>query len=112
LVTLELSVKTTRRMNQKIKSRDLQKKLKDLKPLLEEEFGVKEIGYFGSFALGEESESSDVDILVELKAPLGWKFFELKEFLEDKLGRPVDLVTQNALKERLRNEILSSTIYV
>jgi len=79
---------------------------------LAKEYKVKEIGYFGSYATGEETELSDIDILVEFKEPLGWKFFELKEFLEEQLGRSVDLVTRNALKEQLRESILSKTIYV
>jgi len=36
---------------------------------------------------GEESEKSDVDILVEFYEPIGWEFFDLKEFLEEILGR-------------------------
>lgn len=92
--------------------KQLTKKLKDLKPVLAKEYSVKEIGYFGSYATGEEKNSSDIDILVEFEKPLGWKFFELKEFLERQLGRSVDLVTRNALKEQLRESILSDTIYV
>lgn len=53
-----------------------------------------------------------MDILVELKEPLGWDFFELKEFLEAKLNRSVDLVTRNALKKQLRDRILSQTVFV
>lgn len=90
----------------------LKSKLEELKPVLEEVYKVREIGFFGSFAKGVNTDQSDIDILVDLKEPLGWKFFELKDFLEDKLGRPVDLVTQQALKDRLRHSILNETIYV
>ncbi len=93
-------------------TRELTKKLEDLKPVLVKEYNVKELGYFGSFASGEVSESSDIDILVEFEEPLGWKFFELKDFLEGQLGRTVDLVTRNALKKQFRESILSKTIYV
>lgn len=93
-------------------TRELKKKLEDLKPVLAKEFKVKEIGYFGSYASGEETESSDIDILVEFKEPLGWRFFDLKDYLEEQLGRSVDLVTRNALKEQLRESILSKTVYV
>lgn len=90
----------------------LTKKLEDLKPVLAKEYKVKDIGYFGSYASGEETESSDIDILVEFEEPLGWKFFELKDFLEDQLGKSVDLVTRNAFKEQLRESILNKAIYV
>ena len=73
------------------------------------EYKVKEIGYFGPYASEEET---DIDILVEFEEPLGWKFFELKVFLEEQLGRSVYLVTRHALKEQLRESILSKTIYV
>jgi len=53
----------------------LTKRLEDLKPILSKEYKVKEIGYFGSYATGEETELSDIDILVEFEVPLGWKFF-------------------------------------
>jgi predicted nucleotidyltransferase len=90
----------------------LTRKLEDLKPVLAKKYKVKHIGYFGSYASGDETESSDIDILVEFEEPLGWKFFELKDFLEEHLAKPVDLVTRNALKEQLRESILSNTIYV
>lgn len=47
-----------------------------------------------------------MDILVEFSEPVGWEFVELKEYLEEILGRTVDLVTKNALKKQLRDEIL------
>jgi len=40
---------------------------------------------------------------------LGWKFFELKDFLESEFNRPVDLVTQKAMKKQLKENILSQT---
>ncbi|MEA3312066.1 MAG: nucleotidyltransferase domain-containing protein, partial [candidate division WOR-3 bacterium] len=48
------------------------------KPLLREKFKVNQIGVFGSYAKGEESQASDVDILVELNQPIGWEFVDLK----------------------------------
>lgn len=91
---------------------DIKHRLIELKPILREKFGVKKIGVFGSYARGNQLESSDVDILVELEEPLGWEFFDLKEFLEQKLDKPVDLVTRNALKQQLKDEILKQTIFI
>ncbi len=80
--------------------------LKNHKEILASRFHLKDMGVFGSFARGEETPASDVDILVEFSEPVGWEFVELKEYLEEILGRTVDLVTKNALKKQLRDEIL------
>lgn len=86
--------------------------LRSLKPTLSDKFEVERIGYFGSFARGDQNADSDVDILVEFRRPLGWAFFDLQELLEKELQRKVDLVSSKALKEQLRDEILSQTRYV
>lgn len=85
---------------------DILNKLRKLMPQLREEYAVKEIGLFGSYARGVATNKSDVDLLVEFDRPVGWEFLTLKIFLEDKLGVEVDLVTRNALKETLRESIL------
>ncbi len=76
-------------------------------------YGVKRIGLFGSFIRGEAGKESDVDILVEFEK--GKKSFdnymELKFFLEERLGRKVDLVISDALKPGLRKNILGSVRY-
>lgn len=90
---------------------DIETKLKETKGQLEREFNVERIGIFGSFARGEQTEDSDIDILVKFSKPVGWEFIDLKEYLENILGRRVDLVTENALKLQLRDQILSEVIY-
>ena len=85
--------------------------MKRFKPILKEKFKVKEIGIFGSYVRGEESEKSDVDILVEFSEPIGWEFIDLVEFLENILGRKVDLVTVRALKPQLKDKILKEVVY-
>ena len=87
-------------------------KLKELKPTLKREFAVREIGLFGSFSDGTFSEESDIDLLVELERPIGWKFFSLELYLEKVFNRKVDLVTKSALKEPIRNTILNQVNYV
>lgn len=87
-------------------------KLKELKPTLYNEFSVKEIGIFGSFLDGTNSENSDIDILIELEKPIGWKFFSLEIYLEKIFNRKVDLVTKGALKNQIRNIILKQVKYV
>lgn len=85
--------------------------LSKVKPSLREKFKVQQIGFFGSFARGEESEGSDVDILVEFYGPIGWEFIDLQEYLTEILGQKVDLVTVGALKPQLRTKILKEVIY-
>jgi hypothetical protein len=85
--------------------------LKRYKPILMGKFKVKEIGIFGSYVRGEESEESDVDILVEFSEPVGWEFIDLVEFLEKILERKVDLVTVRALKPQLKDKILKEVVY-
>jgi predicted nucleotidyltransferase len=86
-------------------------KLRELKPILRKDYSVKEIGLFGSFSDNTSSEQSDIDIIVELEKPIGWKFFTLEMFLENTFGRKIDLVTKNALKEQIKERILNQVKY-
>jgi predicted nucleotidyltransferase len=87
-------------------------KLNELKPMLLEEYSVKKIGLFGSFADNTQTEQSDIDILVELEKPIGWKFFSLELYLEKIFNRKIDLVTKEALKDQVREIILNKVNYV
>ena len=75
--------------------------------------GVGELYLFGSVARDEAGEESDVDLLVEFAGPPSFdRFMDLKFFLEDALGIPVDLVTRRALKPILRSEIERDAVRV
>lgn len=91
---------------------EIEQRLKAIKPYLVQHFFVDKIGYFGSFVRNEQNEKSDVDILVNFKKPIGWEFFDLKEYLENQLNIKVDLISEKALKEQLRERILNSVKYV
>jgi len=91
---------------------DIETKLRKLKPELADRFNVSRIGYFGSFASNSQTEKSDLDLLVEFSKPIGWEFFTLESFLEQSFGIPIDLVTPNALKERIKDSILMQVKYV
>ena len=90
---------------------DILIKLKELKPLLNKDYAVKEIGIFGSFSDDSYNYESDIDILVELGKPIGWRFFSLEIYLENVFNRKIDLVTKNALKEQIKDSILSQVTY-
>ncbi len=79
---------------------------------LRQRFGVRRIGLFGSAARGEESPGSDIDILVEFDEMTFERYMDLKFFLEDHLGRGVDLVPADCIKPRLQEPILREVQYV
>jgi len=87
--------------------------LKEHENIVKQRYGVKKIGVFGSFARGEEKESSDVDVLVEFEDNFENfdNYIELKYFLEDLFGRKVDLVTVEALRPQLKDDILKEVSY-
>ena len=90
----------------------IESKLKSIKPYLVNEYGIDQIGYFGSFANGDYREDSDLDILVSFKKRIGWKFFDLKEYLESVVGRKVDLVTERSLRRQWKESVLEQVIYL
>ena len=81
--------------------------------LLRDKYRVKEIGIFGSVARGEQTATSDVDVLVEFSEPVSFfAFLDLEDFLARTLGKKVDLVTKRALKPSVKNKILKDAVYV
>ncbi len=76
-------------------------------------YGVKRLALFGSAARDDLGASSDVDVLVEFASPATFgAYMDLKFYLEDLLGRPVDLVTDKALRDELRPTIEKELIRV
>ncbi len=92
---------------------EIKKTISSHRDELKNRFFVREIGLFGSYVRGEESEKSDLDVLVELEKPIGFfKFLELEEYLEDLIGLKVDLVTRKALKPVIGRYILEELVSV
>ena len=89
----------------------LEARLREYKPILEKRYSVKKIGVFGSYAQNEQNEDSDIDLIVEFTRPVGFQFVELKLYLEEILNRKVDLVTPNALKPQIKENILREVSY-
>jgi uncharacterized protein len=73
-------------------------------------FGVRSLALFGSTVRNEATATSDVDLLVEFDHKTFDNYMDLKFFLEDLFGRPVDLVLKNAVKPRLREPILAEAV--
>jgi uncharacterized protein len=92
---------------------DILVSLKNLKREVAKEYSVKKIGLFGSVARDEQTLRSDIDLLVEFSKPVGFvNFMRLENFLSERLGEKVDLVTPDSLKPVIRQDILSEVIYV
>ena len=82
-------------------------------PILEERFGVTELALFGSFARDQATEESDVDIIVKFNARPHWKtYFGAQFYLEDLLGRPVDMSTMRELRSEILPYVERDTINV
>ena len=95
----------------------IKKTLKKAYPELAKEYGVRKLGLFGSYAKGTAIENvSDVDIVVEFSQPIGLRFVEFAERLEELLGKKVDILTPEAIQgiriPRVAKEIQDSIVYV
>jgi predicted nucleotidyltransferase len=77
------------------------------------QYRIKRAGIFGSFARGNETDKSDIDILVELGDKISLlQFVGIKHELEDVLNKNIDLVEYQAIKPRLRERILAEEIRI
>ena len=74
-------------------------------------FGVIRLGLFGSVARGEQTGGSDLDFVVEFETKSFDSYMDLKAFLEQLFGVKVDLVLSDVIKPRIRQAILSETVY-
>lgn len=86
--------------------------LRQLKPVLGETYGVKAIALFGSCARGDQTEQSDVDVLVDVDTSIGLGFVDLAEAIEDAVGAPTDVVSIRGIKPRYFKAIEKDLIYV
>lgn len=94
-------------------NKDISKVLRENKPNLQSRFHVTQIGVFGSYLRDEQTEESDIDILVEFEK--GHKdlfnYLHLKNYLEGIFGKGVDLVIKEAVKPKLKDVILGQVRY-
>lgn len=83
------------------------------KSVLQERYKIRELGIFGSYVRQEQTETSDVDLLVEFsETPSLLKFVNLENYLSDNLGVKVDLVHKGGLKSRIGERILAEVVYL
>ena len=79
---------------------------------LQKKFPISALALFGSYARGEATEESDIDLLVEFNGPIGIEFIDLLIDIENILRKKVDLVSRRALKPHYRPYIEKDMIYV
>ena len=87
-------------------------RLRTIKPALQQEFPLRRMALFGSWARNEQTATSDVDVLVEVDPVIGLRFVTLAERLETLLGKHVDLVSSRAVKPSLLRQIQPELIDV
>jgi predicted nucleotidyltransferase len=87
-------------------------RLRTIKPVLQQEFPLRRMALFGSWARNEQTDTSDVDILVDVDPSIGLRFVTLAERLELLLEQHVDLVSSRAVKPNLLKQIEAELIDV
>lgn len=85
--------------------------LKENKSLLKQKYNVTRIGLFGSYATGDQTVLSDIDIIVSMPSNFD-NYYGLKEFLESNLNHKIDLVLAKNMRELLKEKIRQEVIYV
>ncbi len=90
--------------------------LRQQMPYLSAEYGITRLGIFGSYAKGVAHEKSDIDLVAEFKTPLGLRFVEFTDYLEQLFHMPVDVLTPAGI-QAIRNvnvarAIQESIVYV
>ncbi len=76
------------------------------------DYPIKSLAIFGSYARREQSDESDLDIVVEFNDKIGIRFIDLAEELEKLIGFKVDLVSRKGIKEKYYQNIQSDLTYV
>jgi uncharacterized protein len=85
--------------------------LRRIQPDLRRRYPIRRLGIFGSYVRGEQTEASDLDVIVDLDEGIGLlELAGLQQDLSDALGVRVDLVMKDALKRRIGQRILSEAV--
>ena len=93
--------------------KEILSKLTHLKKELRNKYKVKELGLFGSYANEKQTNTSDIDILVDFEDGASlFDFVGVSLFLEEEFKCKVDLVSKNAVREEIKDYILSTVIYL
>ena len=100
-------------MERQLTLREIIDSIKSLKEDIRKKYTAEVVGIFGSFVRGEEKETSDIDVLVEFDEDADlFDFVGLSIFLEERLGRKVDVVPRDTVRAELKEIILKEAVPV
>ena len=91
---------------------EIKSKLTVLKPILQEKYPLETLAIFGSYARNEQTEESDVDVMVEFNEFIGIEFLDLANMIEDYLGIKTDVIKKKYMKPKFFLRIENNLIYV
>ncbi|MBT1698225.1 nucleotidyltransferase family protein [Fulvivirgaceae bacterium PWU4] len=91
---------------------EILKRLREHKTELQRKFPLKSLALFGSYARNEQTDTSDIDVLVEFSEPVGFEFIDLIEELERLFNHKIDLVSKKGVKSHYLPYIEDDAIYV
>lgn len=88
------------------------KKLQQHKPELQKKYPVSRLGVFGSYARGEATNESDIDIAVEISETMGLNFVVMADEIEDLFGIKTDVVPMRSIKPNYLVNVEKDIVYV
>jgi len=87
--------------------------LKSLSEIVKKDYHAEIIGIFGSFARGEEKDTSDIDVLVEFDDDASlFDLVGLADFLEEQFHIKVDIVPIDTIREEIKEDVLKEAVYI
>ncbi|MEA1987408.1 MAG: nucleotidyltransferase domain-containing protein [Candidatus Marinimicrobia bacterium] len=101
--------------NEKLKKEEILMYLLNNKNLFNDKFNIYKIGIFGSYARNEQTENSDIDIIMEMKldtTEIYEKKRDLRKMLEEQFNRKIDICRERSIKTIFRNFVKNEAIYV
>lgn len=87
-------------------------KLQEIKPGLQERYGVTELALFGSYSRDGQTEGSDIDIMVSFSKSLGSSFLDMMYELDELFQKEVQVVSKDGIKPKYFQAIKEDLIYV
>ncbi|MBP0028200.1 nucleotidyltransferase family protein [Roseofilum sp. Guam] len=100
---------------QAITSETILESLREIFPHIQKQYQINQLGLFGSYVRGEATETSDIDLLVEFSPDINFgliTYCKLENYLSERLGKKVDLVTKDGLKPYIGQQILQEVVYL
>lgn len=86
--------------------------LRDHKPELQRKYPISRLGVFGSYARGEATEKSDIDIAVEITGPMGLSFVAMADEIEELFGIKTDVVSLRGISPKYMTYVQKDIVYV